>query len=566
MKRKLTIIFLTPLISAISFGQTATVFWGEEFKLKIRDADLHVAWADNTGTYFIEEHLAPSLYYFVGINVRESAGLVKLDKNLNEIFRTKFDKELNKKRYQDILFNKKKMFLLASYFDKKDKTLSLYTLELNKANGAAQGDWKEISVLKMDTKRDDFKFKCTLTEDSTRFRIVTAMDGDKNVRYTVQEFIENFTPAFNQIEILYEIEPEKIDLGEIITLPNGNILFVARQMDYEEGKKEKKRNLVFQNYNLRLYDPKGKLIKEINTEVEGRGLVNSKSVALKNGDIGLAAFYSNTKKAKEINGLMLMKVSSADGSVLSYNSQDISASMLTNEYDEDDDDEESKEERAERKKFENLSKDDDGINRSFKIRALTPTQDGGMAFVAEKFYTYTSTRYSPVSKSYITYIAYLSQELLISKFNEDGKIAWMKLVPKKQQEHISSDASISVDNYFVSRFGFPHWGGIGVLSIPNKNTFSILMNDNPRNSDITRAGQKARAMLNPKKSHAFLLNVDLASGEIKRKFIFSNEDNPPAMLRHGVLMGNIFYMVGKKTGTISFFSKPKIAVGKLTFK
>ncbi|HUR65267.1 MAG TPA: hypothetical protein VMZ03_02870 [Chitinophagaceae bacterium] len=567
MNRVLSLLLLL-VVSFPAESQTASAFWGEEFKLKVRDADLHVAWADNTGTYFIEEHLVLTGYFIIGSTSRESAGLVKLDKGLTEVYRKGFDKELRKKKYQDILFNKKKMYLLASDFDKSSRTLSLQVLELNKADAAAVGDWKEIALFNLDSKRDDFKFKCTLTEDSARFRIVTALDGDKSTRYTVQEFKEDFSPAFKQVEIVHEMEPEKIELEEILTTPNGNILFVARQMDYEEGKKEKKKNLQFQNYNLRLYNNKGEFIKEVNPEVEGRWLVNSKSVVLKNGDIGVAAFYSNTKKAREINGLMMVRINSADGSVLNYTNQEISASQFTNEYEEDDEDDEdeSKAERAERKRFEKLSKDEDGINRSYKIRALTPTTDGGMAFVAEKFYTYTVRRYSSTTKSYTTYIFYISEDLIVSKFDQSGKIAWMKLLPKKQQEQVSSNYDVSPNNYFVSRFQFPHWGGVSVISIPGKNTFSILMNDNPRNADVTRAGQKAKAMLNAKKSHAFLLNVDLASGEIKRKFIFDNQDSPPAMLRHGVLMGNIFYMVGKKTGTLGILSKPKIAVGKLTFK
>ncbi len=564
-------IFAGLLTLAITFtaaGQTASVFWGEEFKLKLRDADLHVAWADNTGTYFIEEHLVLTSYFIIGGTSRESAGLVKLNKNLSEVYRKDFNKELRKKRYQDILFSKKKMYLLASDFDKGTKTLTLYALELNKANAEAQGDWKEITVFKLDSKRDDFKFKCNLTEDSTRFRMVTAHDGEKNIVYTIQEFNENFSPAFKRVDISHDIEPEKIELEDILILPNQHILFVARQLEYEEGRKEKKRNLALQNYNLRLFDSKGSLIREINPEVEGRWLMNSKSVVLKNGDIGLAAFYSNTKKGKEINGLLMIRISSADGSVLNHSSEGIAASMFTNEYEEDDeeDEDESKAERAERKRFEKLAKDEDGINRSYKIRALAPTADGGMAFVAEKFYTYTFRRYNQSTKSWTTYIAYISEDMIVSKFDGSGKIAWMKLIPKKQQEVISSYRDISPDNYFVSRFQFPHWGGLSVVSIQGKNTFSILMNDHPRNEAVTRAGQKARGMVNPRKSHAYLLNVDLASGEIKRKFIFSNEDSPPAMIRHGVLMGNIFFIVGKKLATFAILAKPKIAVGKITFR
>lgn len=566
MKRKNTLSALLLIWSLHGLSQTATVMWGDEFKLKVRDADLHVAWADKTGTYFIEEHLVLTSYFIIGSTSRESAGLVKLDKGLNELYRASFDKELKKKRYQDILFSKKKMYLLASDFDKSTRTLALLVLELNKANGEAQGDWKEVASIQLDTKWDDFKFKCVLTDDSTRFRMVTAQDGEKKTRFSIREFTEDFKPVFKPVEINHDIEPEKIELEDILTAANGNILFVARQLEYEEGKNEKKKNLAFQNYNMRLYNPQGGLIREINAGIEGRWLLNSKSVLLKNGEIGVAAFYSNAKKAKEIDGLMMMRVNSITGEVSGYSSQPVSASMLTNEYDDSEDGDETKEEKTERMRFEKLSKDVDGINRSYKIRALTPTADGGMALVAEKFYTFISRDYSESTRSWYTYIHYLSQDLLLAKFAEDGKINWMKLLPKKQQESVSSRQNIMPSDYFVSRFQFPFWGGVAVISLSGKNTISILMNDHSRNEGVTRAGQKAKGMVNAQKSNAFLLNVDLASGEIRRKFIFSYEDTPAAMFRHGVLMGNIFYVVGKKAGSLGILSKPKIAVGKLTFK
>lgn len=238
MKYLLSLVLF--LSGICSFSQTAQVQWGDEFKLRIRDADLHVAWADNTGTYFIEEHLVLTSYFIIGATSRESAGLVKLDKGLNEVYRKSFDKELRKKKYQDILFSKKKMYLLASDYDKGERTISFFAMELNKANGEAVGDWKEISVFKLDTKRDDLKFRCTVTEDSARFRVVTAMDGEKDTRYTVQEFNDNFAPAFSRVDIVHDMEPDLIDLEDILPIPNGNILFVARQMSYEEGKKKRR--------------------------------------------------------------------------------------------------------------------------------------------------------------------------------------------------------------------------------------------------------------------------------------------------------------------------------------
>ena len=104
------------------------------------------------------------------------------------------------------------------------------------------------------------------------------------------------------------------------------------------------------------------------------------------------------------------------------------------------------------------------------------------------------------------------------------------------------------------------------MTIPGKNTFSLLINDNPANATVTGVGQKVKGMINPQKSNAYLINIDLASGNITRKFIFSNDDNPPPMLRHGVAFGNTFYIIGKKMATFGMLAKPKIAIGRIVFK
>lgn len=106
LKYSLVLLFFCSSVTALA--QTAQVMWGDEFKLKIRDADLHVAWADNTGTYFIEEHLVLTSYFIIGSTSRESAGLVKLDKSLSEVYRKSFDKELRKKNTRTFCSVKRK--------------------------------------------------------------------------------------------------------------------------------------------------------------------------------------------------------------------------------------------------------------------------------------------------------------------------------------------------------------------------------------------------------------------------------------------------------------------------
>src|ERR1017187_1315463 len=65
-----------------SFSQKPKINWGDEFKLHKGSTDLEVIYADKSGVYLQESHLALKSYFVIGASARESASLIKVDKNL----------------------------------------------------------------------------------------------------------------------------------------------------------------------------------------------------------------------------------------------------------------------------------------------------------------------------------------------------------------------------------------------------------------------------------------------------------------------------------------------------
>jgi hypothetical protein len=59
------------------------------------------------------------------------------------------------------------------------------------------------------------------------------------------------------------------------------------------------------------------------------------------------------------------------------------------------------------------------------------------------------------------------------------------------------------------------------------------------------------------------VSLDEVSGKYQRKLFFSNSEVPTAMPRHGSVIGQDMYMVGK---TDRLFGKTKLAVAKITSK
>ena len=95
-----------------SFAQKSSVQWGEEFKLRRGSTDLEVIHGDNSGVYLEEGHLALKSYIVIGATARSSATLVKRDKNLSELYRHDFNKELKGKEFVQFFVLQNKCFFL----------------------------------------------------------------------------------------------------------------------------------------------------------------------------------------------------------------------------------------------------------------------------------------------------------------------------------------------------------------------------------------------------------------------------------------------------------------------
>src|SRR3954464_15414261 len=87
-------------LSITCFAQKPTIKWGEEFKLHKGSSDLEVISVDKSGAYLQESHRALKGYFVVAATTRESASLIKVDKNLTEVFRNDFNKELRGKEFE----------------------------------------------------------------------------------------------------------------------------------------------------------------------------------------------------------------------------------------------------------------------------------------------------------------------------------------------------------------------------------------------------------------------------------------------------------------------------------
>lgn len=578
--KKVTLLLTTIGLSITCFAQKPAIKWGEEFKLRKGSTDLQVILADNTGAYLQEGHQALQSYFVVGATTRESASLVKVDKNLTEVFRNDFNKELRGKEFVQFLPIGDKLFLISSDYSKRDKTLAIYGSAVNKNTGELTGEFKEIAIFQKEEKKDDIDFRFTYNSDSTRVVLVSSIKGNERNAYKIQELDKNLKASGKAVNLTNEFETKKYQLQDLLYLSNRKIVLVGRIYEYQEGKKKKAKFLDFMNYNIRLYDETGKQQTEINTSINGKWLNSTKLVQEKNKDLILAAFYSNDKKGKTIDGLLVQRIDVNDGKVITTSDKQINNSLLSADDDNNEDDipdeDEDKEERKARAQLNKMKDEGEGFSKYMQFRNIFYTKDNGLVILAEQYHHYVTVAHNYSSAvgvaistgSSTTIYHYNSGDLMMCKIDATGNINWLQILPKDQREVIQLPGTMStfgLVGYSYTGFfddgNMPFYSGFGAMQTDEN--IQILFNDNPKNNNITQAGQKDKKIYRYAKSDCFWLTIDVNSGKITRKQFFSNAGTPTAMPRLGSIINNEMYMVGK---TDRMMGKSKISVAKISIK
>ncbi len=569
---KINLLLATVFISLSCMAQKPRITWGDEFKLHRGSTDLEVIHADNTGVYLQEGHLALKSYFVIGATLRTSATLIKLDKNLGEIYRNDFNKELKGKEFVQFFNVREKLYVFASDYAKREKTLSIYGAEINRSSGQLSGDWTFITSFQKDGKRDEINFKFSHNADSTMMIVVSTIEGRDRNEYKIQEFDQSLKATTKPVIISNEFDPKTFQLEDVLYTVSKRIVLVGRVYEFREGKKKKAKFLDFSNYNIRMYDERGKKVNEVNTNINGRWLASTKLVQEKNKDIVLAAFYNNEKRGKTIDGMLVQRLHPLTGEVINTSEKQISHSLLSTQAEQTDDEDsgESRQERKERERLDKIKDEGEAFSKYMRFRNIFYTADNGLVVLAEKYHHYTYMTQSHTGGSngsagtWTTtyYSVYECGDLLMCKINEGGDISWLQVQPKSQREVIQTGSSggFVFSGYFDAG-NRPFYAGFGALQTGD--AIQVLFNDNPKNAVVTQPGQKVKDTRRFGKSDCFILTVNLSTGKTERKMFFSNSSTPTAMPRLGSVIGDGMFIVGKEDRLLG---RSKIAVAKISMK
>jgi hypothetical protein len=554
--------FLTALLfvsSCLSLNaQSYKITWGDELKLKKGTTDIDVIAADNTGLYFTEQRVKMKSYFVVGATYGSAYKLFKLDKNFGQVFDKEYKRELKNYDFHSFQMLDKDMFLFATDYSKKEKTFSVYAAKIDKNSGDLLGDFREFGTYQLESKKDDYDMKVSPIHNGKSFLAVTNISGKEKVSLGISILDKNLVKKQNTV-IEIPIDPGRYSLQDVQLTSGNKIIVLGKEFEEKTVGKKKKKRLVFKQYLMSIFNEKGKKENDINLASGNRFIIGGKLIESATGEMLLAGFYSNTSKKDDLNGFFINKIDPDKGELKLSSFKEINASMLGQSFeDPNDEDDEIKENKKDKQK----AKDDDDADEfpnSFLIRSvdINPA-DNSIIITSEvskySYYTYTQSQYNSSSRSwtYTTYYVhrFTNQDILVINADKDGNIKWMNDIPKSQLEEVRSRGntwggglSFGVDpsGYFVNAGGMPFYSSYaGFLS---NNSLVILLNDHTSNNIIANYGDKVKTTYNfRKRSNAYGISIDLATGKMTKKVIAENTNDAILMPRHGLVVGNEVYI------------------------
>jgi hypothetical protein len=552
------------LFSFFSYAQKASIVWGENLKIKKGTTEMNIITADNTGVYVQEEDFRPVMFTHVDNLLKIK--FRKFDKDYNEIFERDYNDELKGKDFNRIISFKDRLYLFADDYDKKAKQFISYAVELDKSSGRMLGKLKEIAVIPREDKDERYDFIVVPSVDSSAMVMVADISNKEYARVKVLLMNERLEPVSNT-DINLSFARNTYVMDDVLYTRDKKIVVTGRV--FEEVQETKKRTKkVFKRVSLEKFGLDGKKEAEFPTTTGGRMLLSAKVVTNGKGDIFVCGYYTNSIKDQMINGIVVNRINPLTGEVLMSSEKEITASMAS-KYKDDDNEETDKKGKSKNQEPEGES---EGFAYSYRFKKVLVGQDNSIILIAEQFQfdvrtSYQSGMVNGVYQTRTTTTFYYSTgDIMTTRIGSDGNIKFVIVIPKWQVERTSSTNSsmgtgISFSSSIFVRGGMPFYSSFNC--IPYKNKLFFFYNDHADNGAVTQPGQSAKRVLNFAKSDCYSVMLDLETGKVTRKMLFTNEEEPTAMVRHGMVLNNELYVVALRR---AMMGKSTIKLGRILVK
>jgi len=302
-------------------------------------------------------------------------------------------------------------------------------------------------------------------------------------------FDENLNKLWGDEYEMPYTEAKMDNLG--YTLANDGKVYLLAKVYEGVNPKDKGKDKSAPNYHFEIlmYDKGTKSPKIVEIKLDNRFPKSAYIYEDESHNIVIAGFYGKAYN-KPVDGAYLVKLDVASGSVSKLNGgyyeipSDIIKSFTS--------------EREKRKMEKQEAKDEDndiGIEH-LEIKKIYATPDGSTKIVSEQYWVKVTWYYDSSCKCmrqrYDTY----ADDIFVISIDKEGKLAWVKKIPKSQHAPNAMGQGLSINSYAVGN-------DIHVFYIDNIKNMDLPENQAPKRHEDKRGG--------------FLTGVTISSkGDVKK--------------------------------------------------
>lgn len=510
-----------------ALAQQNTITWGQELKWDRKSSLLKTLGKDSKYIFILKEHRK-----YILSSSKSDLLVMKYDANtmnlLNEV-PLKFNniKTDKKQNFEGIYVCKNKRLLFSSFYDKDTKINTAYAQQLDENYNVA-GEQVKIDEIQGQSKMKSGSYSIILSNDSTKFLVVNNPPYDKynNEKFHFKVY-SNDLKLLSSRDIVLPYLDKKFSTEEYELADDGTIYMLAR-IDLDRKEREKGDAKYYMNV-LAIQPDEGGTVKEFELKLDKKRLSN---VHFKQDVAGnallCAGYYTDlTKDDYYYHGLFYFKINNKTKEVESQLFKEFKTIF--------------NEDFIAKKVFDKGR----GLDLRYEIKDIVRRDDGGVYIVSEYTHDYSIT--TTDSKGFTrTTNHYERGNILVFNMDAKGDLARYSLIKKAQ--HTVNDGG-----FYLSY----------ALQLIN-NKLYFIYNDHPKN--LLPSPKKIRTMSNPRRSLAFLTEVD-ESGNVNKLFFQKTKENKfiilPQFLEK-ISSNEAFIFSFQSNGTFLNFAPPKLKMGKLS--
>jgi hypothetical protein len=415
----------------------------------------------------------------------------------------------NKLEIQDLTVLNDKVYLMLSYYDRKEKTNNFIAKEIKGDKIIKTTHLLTVPVEKKN-KMGSFVFTTSYDEFNYLISHVGINERKEELAYSVKLFDNNLNEVLSDTyEVVFEEKNRQLfDFSDVQVNEHGDVLIATT-----ESFRDKKNKTSVNNITIHAYLAKNEYKKQVtNVTLKGKRALNCSLLETKDNTLHAIGFYSDLKNSGRaeytVEGIYDVTFNYATGEVTKQTFNDFTVAV------------------KEKLIGERRAKKGKDLKPHYRNISFVERDNGGVIVLSE-YALIVQGRSSGIGPLAITPYTYISNEIIVTALKQDGSLDWSNVIPKEQQVTVSEfgfalgfgggngGVSVSAGLYFPLAILGNGPEFLSAIPIYHNGELTVVVNDDPKNIGITDIDD-VKKVRNIKKMIPVAFTFNEQTGELER--------------------------------------------------